>query len=90
MERNVISVSPDFIDTLCWTGLLEGRTAPRAPVYAPTRLLLVALSPPCVIANAQVQDSPSLADVARQSRPQKQLKDAKGGLAKDGPTRDPS
>ena len=53
-------------------------------------LLLLALSPLCVIANAQDQDSPSLADVARQSRTQKQQKDAKDGQAKDAPTTDPS
>jgi len=44
----------------------------------------------CVIANAQDQDSPSLGDVARQSRTQKQQKDAKDGQAKDAPTKDPS
>jgi len=53
-------------------------------------LLVLALSPLCVIANAQDQDSPSLADVARQSRSQKQAKDTKDGQAKDAPTPDPS
>ena len=53
-------------------------------------LLLLALSLPCVIANAQDQDSPSLADVARRSRACKQQKDAKDGQTKDAPTKDPS
>ena len=53
-------------------------------------LLLLALSPTCVIANAQDQGSPSLADVARQSRTQKQQKDSKDGQAKNAPTTDPS
>ena len=53
-------------------------------------LLLLALSLPCVIANAQDQDSPSLADVARRSRAYKQQKDANDGQAKDAPTKDPS
>ena len=44
----------------------------------------------CVIAIAQDQDSPSLGDVARQNRAQKQPKDAKDGQAKDAPTADPS
>jgi hypothetical protein len=53
-------------------------------------LLALALSPLCIIANAQDQDSPSLADVARQSRKQKQQKDTKDGQAKAAPTREPS
>jgi hypothetical protein len=53
-------------------------------------LLVLALSPLCVTASAQDQDSPSLADVARQSRTQRQQKDSKDGQAKDAPTRDPS
>ena len=44
----------------------------------------------CVMAIAQNQDSPSLGDVARQNRAQKQPKDAKDGQAKDAPTADPS
>ena len=53
-------------------------------------LLLLALSLPCVSANAQDQGSPSLGDVARRSRALKQQKDAKDGQAKHAPTKDPS
>jgi hypothetical protein len=52
-------------------------------------VFVLALSLLCVIANAQDQDSPSLADVARQSRTQKQQKDARDAQAKDA-TRDAS
>lgn len=45
-------------------------------------LLLVALSPLCVLANAQDQNSSSLADAARQSRARKQQKDANDDQAK--------
>jgi hypothetical protein len=53
-------------------------------------VFVLALSLRCVIANAQDQDSPSLADVARQSRTQKQQKDARDAQAKDAATRDAS
>jgi hypothetical protein len=53
-------------------------------------VVLLALSFLCAIAMAQDQDSPSLGDVARQNRAQKQPKDAKDGQAKDAPTADRS
>jgi len=53
-------------------------------------VVVLALSFLRVVAIAQGQDSPSLGDVARQSRAQKQPRDAKDGRAKDTPTADPS
>ena len=52
-------------------------------------VVVLALSFLCVMAIAQDQDSPSLGDVARQNRAQKQPKGAKDGQAKDAPTADP-
>jgi hypothetical protein len=83
-------VSPAFIDTLFWARWLPERPGPEPFFMRQLFLLLLALSPLCVIATAQDQDSPSLGDVARQNRTQKQQKDTKDSQAKDAPTRDPS